>query len=247
MIPAMIIDDEPSAVKTLQLLLEKYVPEIGPLYITNDPAEGISLIREKRPELVFLDIQMPVMSGFDMLKKLPDISCSIIFTTAHDQYAIEAIRFSALDYLMKPIDADELKNAVQRFTQKRVADDSSRKLYQNFLDNISGSQQQFTLALPTTEGTFFFKPEEIFRVEGENNYSRFFFSNRRPMMTSRTLKEYEEILSGHRFLRVHKSHLVNKIHVRAISGDGMLIMADETRIEISRRRKEQVIAALKKV
>ena len=228
-------------------MLEKYIPEIERLQSTHDPEEGVRMIESQKPDLVFLDIQMPALSGFDVLKKLGDLTARIIFTTAHDQYAIEAIRFSALDYLMKPIDADELRRAVDRFLEKKAGEESNRELYQNFLRNISGSQQAFRLALPTTEGTFFFQPDEIVRVEGENNYSRFFFTNRKPMMTSRTLKEYEEILSGHHFIRVHKSHLVNKHHVRALSPDGSLQMSDSAQIEISRRRKEEVIAALKKV
>ena len=246
MIDVMIIDDEPAAVNTLSLMIERYIPEIRIIQTSNDPVAAITFLTELKPELVFLDIQMPVMTGFDLLKKLPSIDFSVIFTTAHDQYAIEAIRFSALDYLMKPIDADELKNAIGRFISIKEQTKTNQQLYQNFLNNISAKDEKdFKLAIPTTDGTFFYKPDEIIRIEGENNYSRFFFSNKKNLLTSRTLKEYEEILARFGFLRVHKSHLINKAFVKAYSADGLITMQDQSQVEISRRRKEEVISALK--
>jgi len=115
MLKALIIDDEPAAVKTLELMIKRYVPEIEDLKSTNDPAEGIHLLKTYQPQILFLDIQMPVMTGFDILKHFPNLPFNIIFTTAHDEYAIQAIRFSALDFLLKPIDADELQTAVEKY------------------------------------------------------------------------------------------------------------------------------------
>lgn len=246
MIKALIIDDEPSAVKTLTLLLSHYVPEITELKSTNDPHDGLRLLKSWQPDLLFLDIQMPIMTGFGLLKQLPEINFNIIFTTAHDQYAIEAIRFSALDYLMKPIDGEELQQAINRYTQKQASAINSKSLYNNLLHNIHATdRKEFKLALATTEGTFFYKPEEIIRLEGESNYTKFFFTGNKTLLTSKTLKEYEEILSNHSFIRIHKSHIVNKAYVVNYSGDGLLTMVDNSRVEISRRRREEVMEQLK--
>jgi two-component system, LytTR family, response regulator len=245
-IKALIIDDEASAVKTLSLMIHHYLPGVGELKSTNDPHEGLFLVKSFQPHLLFIDIQMPLMSGFELLKQLPQINFSIIFTTAHDEYAIEAIRFSALDYLLKPIDADELRNSFNRFVQKQNNDTSIQPLYNNFIYNLSvKDKKDFKLALPTLQGTFFYKPEEIIRLEGESNYTKFFFANKTSLLTTYTMKVYEEILIDHGFIRVHKSHLVNKAHVINYTIDGMLTMADNSKVEISRRRKEEVFSRLK--
>jgi two-component system LytT family response regulator len=246
MIKALIIDDEPSAVKTLTLLLAHYVPEITELKSTNDPHDGLRLLKSYQPDLLFLDIQMPLMTGFGLLKQLPEINFNIIFTTAHDQYAIEAIRFSALDYLMKPIDGDELQEAIKRYTGKLSLAVNNKPLYNNFLHNIHAADSKgFKLALPTTQGTFFYNPEEIIRLEGESNYTKFFFTGNKTLLTSKTLKEYEEILCNHGFIRIHKSHIVNKVHVVNYTGEGILTLADNSKVEISRRRREEVMEQLK--
>lgn len=240
------MDDEPSAVNTLQLMLEKYIPEITDLKSTTDPSKAVAMIRSFKPQLLFLDIQMPLLNGFELLKKLKDVDFTIIFTTAHDKYAIDAIRFSALDYLLKPIDADELRGAVDKFMAKAVVALHQQTLYQNLLHNINaGSKKDFKLALPTSEGTFFFLPEEIIRLEGEINYTWFYFSNRKPLLTSKTLKEFEEILGDHGFLRIHKSHLVNRTHVVNYTQNGTLTLTDRSQVDISRRRKEEIMEALK--
>jgi two-component system LytT family response regulator len=147
---------------------------------------------------------------------------------------------------MKPIDADELRNAADRFMVQSVIKLNEKSLYKNLLHNISaGSQKDFRLALPTNEGTYFFQPAEIIRLEGESNYTRFIFAGRKPLLTSKTLKEYEEILAIHGFIRTHKSHLVNKQHVINFTADGFLVMNDQSKVEISRRRKEEVMNHLK--
>lgn len=246
MIKAIIIDDEPAAVDTLQLMLERYVPEISQIKTTNDPVNAGQLIKSFMPQLVFLDIRMPVMNGFELLKKLKDIQFNIIFTTAHHKYAIEALRFSALDYLMKPIDADELRQAVDRFMAGTVVALSQQALYQNLLNNISAKDRKdFKLALPTSEGIYFFHPEEIIRMEGEINYTWFHFSNRKPLLISKTLKEYEDLLNDHGFLRIHKSHLINKMHVVNYTRNGTLTLSDRSQVDISRRRKEIILEALR--
>lgn len=246
MIKALIIDDEPAAVKTLTLLLSHYAPEITELKSANDPHDGLRLIKTYKPDLLFLDIQMPLMTGFGLLKQLPEINFNIIFTTAHDQYAIEAIRFSALDYLMKPIDGEELQQAISRYINKMAPAGINKSLYNNFLHNVHATDRKsFKLALPTTQGTFFYTTEEIIRLEGESNYTKFFFTGNKTLLTSKTLKEYEEILCNHGFIRVHKSHIVNKVHVINANSDGTLTLSDNSKVEISRRRREEVIGYLK--
>jgi len=246
MIKALIIDDESPAVETLQLMIERYVPEITDLKSTVEPAEGVHLIKTWSPQLLFLDIQMPVMNGFDVLKQFPQINFSIIFTTAYDHYAIQAIRFSALDYLLKPIDADELRGAMDRFMAKEADKKNEESLYNNLLHNITARRKEdFKLALATTAGTFFYQPEEIIRLEAESNYTRFFFTHQKPLLTSRTLREYEEILIDYGFIRTHKSHLINKKHVEKITPEGVIVMVDQSIVEISRRRKEEVMVLLK--
>jgi two-component system, LytTR family, response regulator len=245
-IKALIIDDEITAVKTLSLMIQHYLPQITSLKTTTDPYEGLLLIKNFEPHLLFIDIQMPLMNGFELLKKVPQLNFSIIFTTAHDEYAIDAIRFSALDYLLKPIDTDELQNAFGRFMDKQQANTGTQPLYNNFMYNLTvKDKKDFKLALPTLQGTFFYKPAEIIRLEGEGNYTKFFFTNKTSLLTSHTLKGYEEILQNHGFLRVHKSHLVNKAHVINYMPDGLLTLVDLSKVEVSRRRKEDVLEVLK--
>lgn len=246
MIKAFAVDDEPAAISTLKLMISRYVPEITSLQTTNSPQEALDIIATNEPDLVFMDIQMPGLSGFDILKQLSQIKFGIIFTTAYDQYAIQAIRFSALDYLMKPIDAEELKNAVQRFiTRKTEAEKTRNELYENLLHNIKTSQAEFKLAISSSDGMFFFHPNQIIRLEAESNYTRFYFTDKRPLVVAKTLGEYEELLAPHGFLRTHRTHLVNRNYVQSFLPEGTLLMKDNSKVEISRRRKEEVLESLK--
>lgn len=245
-IKALIIDDEATAIETLSLMCHHYIPEITALETTTNPAEGILLIRNFNPDILFIDIQMPRMSGFDLLRQVPDPEFGIVFTTAHDEYAIDAIRFSALDYLLKPIDAEELRNAFDRYMLKKRNLQTDKSLYKNFMHNLQvKNTADFKLALPTLQGTFFYKPEQIIRLEGEGNYTRFSFTDGHSLLVAYTLKNYEVMLTAQGFLRVHKSHLVNAAHVKSYK-DNALVMADQSTVEISRRRKEDVLEALKK-
>ena len=246
MIKAFAVDDEPAAISTLSLMIERYVPEITTLKTTNRPQDALEIIASYQPDLVFMDIQMPGLTGFDVLRQLDHIKFEIIFTTAFDQYAIEAIRFSALDYLLKPIDAEELKQAVQRFiTNKSEAEKSRADLYDNLLHNIKATQAEFKLAISSSDGVFFFNPNQIIRLEAESNYTRFFFTDKRPLIVAKTLGEYEELLSPHGFLRTHRTHLVNRKYVQSFQPEGYLLMKDNSKVEISRRRKEEVLETLR--
>lgn len=243
---ALIIDDESTAIQTLSLMIEHYIPEIKTLKTATDPYEGLLLLQSYAPQLLFIDIQMPLMNGFELLRKVPKINFSIIFTTAHDEYAIDAIRFSALDYLLKPIDADELQNAFKRFAERQNNNTPAEPLYNNFMYNLNvKDRKDFKLALPTLQGTFFYKPEDIIRLQGEGSYTKFCFADKSSLLTAYTIKAYEDILFNYGFIRVHKSHLVNKAHIVNYLADGMLTMTDSSKVEISRRRKEDVMELLK--
>jgi two-component system, LytTR family, response regulator len=247
MIKALIIDDEQAAINTLQLMLERYAPEITELHVTTNSIQGVELIKTHQPQLLFLDIQMPLLSGFDLLKKINPVNFNIIFTTAHDQYAIEAIRFSALDYLLKPIDADELRTAVDKFLEREGVLKNKELQYNNLLHNISSeSKKDFKLAINTTNGIHFFLTYQIVRLEAQSNYTKIFFLDNKSILASKTLKDYEEILTTHGFIRTHKSHLVNPLHIINYMSDGLLTMADQSKVEISRRRQHEVIEMLKK-
>lgn len=245
MIRALIIDDEPSAIETLTSMLERHVPEISELRSTRDPEEGVQLITSYQPQLLFLDVQMPGLNGFDVLKKVDRYDFEVIFTTAFNKYAVDAIRFSALDYLLKPIDADDLKAAVARFLEKKASEEERQKQIDNLRYNLNTQNEDFKLAIATLKGIFFYSIRKIIRLEGEGNYSRIYFENEKPLLASRTLKDFEEILAPHGFIRAHRSHLINKRFVQSVLFDGFIEMADQSKIEISRRRKDMVMQQLK--
>ncbi len=242
----MIVDDELSAGNILQLLIQKHIPGEKIIRYYSSPEEALANLDEFNPTLVLLDIEMPSMNGLDLLNKAVNCDFDVIFTTAYDKYAIKAIRFSALDYLLKPVDKSELQNAIYRhLVKKELIPQHQEKLIFNLINNLQQKDtQSFKLALSTMEGVFFFEPAQIIRCEGENNYTRFYFPDRRPLLVSKTMKEYEEILCDYNFIRVHKSHLVNKIFVRYFDKEGLLWLSDGSSIAVSRRKKEEVMREL---
>jgi two-component system LytT family response regulator len=214
--------------------------------VCNDSRKAADIIHHFQPGLVFLDIQMPHLNGFELLQKMPNKNFKIIFTTAYNEYAIQAIRFSAFDYLLKPIDIEELKGSVHRFLEGNNDYKEQFELLKNIMHNIQApSADGFRLALPTKEGVHFLVPEEIIRCESLGNYTRFFAISNRSYLISKTLGEYDALLSPHNFIRTHKSHLVNRKFISFIDHDGFVVLKDNTRVEVSRRRKEEVMAALR--
>ncbi len=246
MIKALIIDDEISAANVLQLMIERHVPDITDLRIATKTAEAYSLIKQFQPQLVFQDIVMPEKNGFEFLSEIKNINFEIIFTTAYNEYAIRAIRFSALDYLLKPINAEELQAAVSRFSEKRNQQLQSAALLQNLIKNLGHKNElDFKLAIPTVSGALFFSPSEIIRLEGERNYTLFYLTQNRKYLSAKTMKEYEDILVQHRFLRIHKSHLVNRQFIDSYKNEGSVLLKDHTSLPVSRQRKQEVAAVLK--
>ncbi len=247
MIKALIIDDELPAANVLQLMIERHVPEIKDLRVASRIGEAHALLQQFQPNLVFLDIMMPEKNGFEFLNEVKNINFEIIFTTAFNEFAIRAIRFSALDYLLKPVNADELRSAIDRFAEKQGQKKETDALLNNLLKNLGKKEDEdFKLAVPTTAGAVFFSPSDIVRLEGEGNYTRFFLSDGRKHISSKTMKEYEEILLQHYFLRIHKSHLVNKHFIDQYNNEGSVVLKDKTQLPVSRQRKQQVAAVLKK-
>lgn len=246
MLKVLLIDDEERATDALRLMIEKTIPEIKQVLVCNDSRQAAGLIHAYQPGLVFLDIQMPHLNGFELLEKLPNKNFKIIFTTAYNEYAIQAIRFSAFDYLLKPIDLEELQSSVHRFLESHENYQEQFDLLKNIMHNIQApSPEEFRLALPTKEGVHFLMPYEIIRCEAVGNYTKFFTEKNRTYLISRTLGEYDTLLTPHNFIRTHKSHLVNKKFISFIDHEGFAVLKDNSRVEVSRRRKEEVMTALK--
>ena len=246
MLKALLIDDEERATDSLRLIIEKMIPQINQVRVCNDSRQAAEIIHEFQPGLVFLDIQMPHLNGFQLLEKMPNKNFKLIFTTAYNEYAIQAIRFSAFDYLLKPIDVEELQASVNRFLETTQDFKTQYDLLKNIMHNIQvPSPDEFRLALPTREGVYYLQPADIIRCEGLGNYTKFFVVGGKNHLISKTLGEYDTLLSPHNFIRTHKSHLVNKNYISFIDREGFAVLKDNSKVEVSRRRKEEVMDALK--
>jgi len=250
---ALIIDDERHCVEALRLLLEKYCPEVEILGECNDGQCGMAAIRELQPDLVFLDIAMPRMSGFDMLNELDEINFEIVFTTAYDNYAIKAFKVSAIDYLLKPVDRHELADAVSQVKEKIFLKTHARQAIHNkqqmsmLLENLQSAQAAFpNLAIPTMEGLEIIRADQILYVLGEGNYAQIHLKNHEPILISKTIKYIEDRVEGHRFVRIHNSSLVNLNEiVRYVKGaGGQVIMSDGKALNVSRNRKDELLRHL---
>jgi two-component system, LytTR family, response regulator len=237
MIRAVIIDDEEEGRNTVNNILTQYCDSIHVVGQADGVSKGKELILSKQPDIVFLDIQMADGTGFDLLEQLPKVDFRVIFVTAYDQYALKAIKYSALDYILKPIDPQQLIDAVNKF---KVLE-SNFHIMAEQIKTLFGFKSGFEkIALPTSEGLRFVKVDNIIRCESDNNYTSFFLRTGERILVTKTLKEFEETLSDSNFVRVHQSHLINLNYVeRYIKGEGgSVIMSDGSEVEVSRRRKE---------
>jgi len=246
MIKAVIVDDEPFCCSSLVILLERYCPEVKVTGIYHSGDDALQAIPEHHPQIVFLDIEMHGMNGFEMLEKLPAIDFEIIFTTSYDQYAIKAIRLSALDYLLKPIDREELQKAVQKVIHRShyPLPQQLEILLQKIHQPISSAQK---IALPSMEGLQMIDVNSIISCASDSNYTIFFIRNKKKIVVSRTLKEIEEMLEEYPFLRVHNSYLINLNEIdKYIKGEGgYLVMSDGSNIDVSRSKKETLLNKLR--
>ena len=242
MIRALIIDDEQKA----RNILRHYLEEQGNHPIEIREAESVdaalSLLESYSPDIVFLDVEMPGKTGFDFLAEIKSPAFDIIFTTAFNQYAIQAIRFSALDYLLKPIDPEELQAAIQRHVENKATDQAQQELYQNLIQNLTKpDQSEYKIAIKSTEGAHFFMVRDIIRLEADSSYTHIFLTNGKKFTASKTLKYMEEMLEGHGFMRTHKTHLINTAYIRQVNADhSVATMSDGSQVEVARRKKDEI-------
>jgi two-component system LytT family response regulator len=242
---ALIVDDEAKSRNVLANLLSAYCPEIEIVGTADNGNDATKLIKTEEPDILFLDIEMKGETGFDLIQNLSHVNFDIIFTTAHDKYAIQAIRFSALDYLMKPILAEDLKTSVKRVFEKQNGKDRVHQL-DALVYNINYSNADKKLVLPTSEGYEFISISEVIRCESSNNYTCFYLKDKTKLLISKTLMEFERLLSPYYFLRVHQSHLINLRMIKKFQkGEGgILLMEDGTEIDVSRRKKAELMEKL---
>jgi two-component system, LytTR family, response regulator len=243
MVNAILIDDEKHCLETLRMLLNRYCKDVHIIEECSSPKKGLEAIAKHRPDLVFLDIEMPVMNGFDLLQQLPEIPFAVIFTTSYDQYAIKAIKFSALDYLLKPIDPEELITAVSKVSSRKQQPGAEQ--FNILLKQIQQRGAGFEkIAIPTIEGFELIRADQIIRCEADDNYTHVYLKNKSKIVSSRMLKEMEELLQEFRYFeRVHNSYLVNMNELsKYIRGEGgYLLMSDGSTVSISRSRRESLI------
>jgi two-component system LytT family response regulator len=245
MISAIIIDDETKGRLALREKLLTYCPQIKVLAEAGNAQEALLLIRHHKPQLIFLDIEMPQMNGFDMLNEVTEKTFHIIFTTAYDQYAIRAIKYAAFDYLLKPIDIEELKTAVSKVDERE--NKNTKEQVELLNQNMQHSKKQFyKLALPTLDGLMFYNINDIIHLEANSNYTNIYLVNKVKITASKTLKEFQELLPEDIFFRTHHSHLINlKFLKRYIKGDGGQIeLQNGTYVEVSRRKKEEFLKVI---
>jgi two-component system LytT family response regulator len=245
MIKAIIVDDEPNCCKTLLLLLNRYCPRVQIIGTYYNGIEALQAINTTSPDVVFLDVEMPKMNGFEMLEKLSSVNFHLIFTTSYDQYALKAFRFSAIDYLLKPVDREELQKAVKKLTGRSTIPiaDQLQILLQKV--NFPGSPIK-KIALPTMEGLQMVLIDSILYCESDDNYTTLFLKNNCKVIVCRTLKEVEEMLGEHSFIRAHRSFLVNINEIeKYIRGEGgYLLMTNGAMVDVSRSKKEVLLKRL---
>jgi len=243
---AIIIDDEENAITGLKLLIEHANIPLEIIGSATNVIDGLKLFKHKEPDIVFLDIEMPYGNGFDILDRLLPVRFEVIFITAFREYSLKAIRYSALDYLLKPVDITELKEAVTKAEQNLQSKDFNLRL-ENFLMNVKTPSLHFNkIALPGKAGVVFVPISDIIRCEASSNYTFFIIKNRGKIISSKSIKEYEAILPAAVFFRVHNSHLVNLNYVQGYQWGrgGCLEMEDGVMIEVASRRKDELIRRL---
>ncbi len=247
MIKAILIDDEQHNLDNLSALLKAYCPQVFVVGKASNAQQARDLISKEQPQLLFLDIHMPIENGFDLLRNLPARNFEVIFVTAYDQYAIQAMRFTAIDYLLKPVDIAELQSAVDRAIKQIGLKQGNQQLenLMQLLKNQANKDEQ-RIALSTAKETRFVRTDEIVRCESSNNYTSFHLSDGEELLVSRPIYEYEDLLSGYGFIRCHQSHLVNKRFVKSWKRDlgDFLLLVGGFEVPVSRGKKEEVRSLL---
>lgn len=239
-IRTVIVDDELNCIEVLEYLLNKHCPEVQIVSAFQSPVEAEVQIRILKPNLIFMDIEMPVMNGFALLEKLKDLNFDIIFTTAYDDFAIRAFKVSAVDYLLKPVDAGELKEAVNKVTRTRKRDDNTLDVLLNYLQAQNNHNK---IGIASDQGITFIDLDTLLYCKSDGPYTHFFMNNGKSILSSKSLGEYENQMNNKGFFRVHKSYLINMKHISKFVREdgGYVVMSDNTQIIVSRRRKEDLL------
>jgi two-component system LytT family response regulator len=238
---ALIVDDIPQARNTLKKDLETYCPQIEVIGEANGVVEAVKFLNKNKVDIVFLDIQMEDGSGFDVLDMIPEMNFHIIFITANDGHALRAFKYSAVDYLLKPVDPDDLVKAISKL-QRALPE---QHLRYELLKSNSKKELNEILALNSQDKIQLVKIEDIIRCQSEDNYTFFYMEGGKKIVVSKTLKEYDELLQEHKFIRVHHSHLVNARKILELQkNDDMLVLCDQSQVPVSSRKKQEVIKAL---
>jgi two-component system LytT family response regulator len=242
---AVIIDDEVTVRNAISSLLGDYFPEIRIIASAGTVEEGYESIVKHKPDLVFLDIELPDGTGFDLLRKFQQIPFKIIFVTGHQEYALDAIKVSALDYVLKPVDTDELRHAVEK-AGEIISQEEQKLKFQALNENLQSKKVLKRIILHTSDHLQLVSVSDIIRAEADSNYTSFSLSDGKHVLVSRTIKEFESLLSGSGMIRVHQSHLVNINYIdRFVKKDGgYLLLKDSTKIPVSPNLKKQVLQAL---
>ncbi len=244
---AIIVEDETHSRETLKNLLEKFCEGVEVIGLASSVKEALEVIPKRKPDVVFMDIELQSGTGFDILSQLPEINFEVIFTTAFDQYAIKAVKFSSLDYLLKPIDLEELQLAVEKVKKIKNKEAYSNQL-QTLLQNIQQPQLS-KICLATSDGFEFVNTQEILYCEAGGSYTTFKLANGKKLLVSKHLKEYENLLIDQYFMRVHNSYLINLKEVKKyVKADGgYIVMSNDDIVSISRMKKETFIEAMQKM
>lgn len=246
MLTAIIIDDETNSRNALRQKITKHCNNVMIIADCENGEEGIEKIETQKPDIIFLDIEMPRMNGFTMLQQIKNKNFEVIFITAYDHYAIKAIKFSALDYLLKPVEVEDLKAAIEKVTQKRKQVDGNKRvelLVQNFLEEKTAHQR---IAISSMEGLQFVTTNDIIYLEANSNYTSFYLADNRKITATKTLKDFEEILPASMFIRIHHSYLINKNGIeKYIKGEGgQVVMKNGVTLDVARRKKEEFMKAI---
>lgn len=248
MIKCILVDDERNAVEMMEWLLKTYCPQVEIAEMCNSAQQGIEAINRHSPDVVFLDIEMPKMNGFDMLEQFDKLHFDVVFCTAYDQFAIRAFKYSALNYLLKPVDPEDLKATVARMEEKKTL--PTREQFQLLLKSLQQPSRSTPtrIALTTGDGLIFVPTNDIIYCEAESNYTSVVLVGGKKILVSKVLKEIDEALSGPDFYRVHSSYLININHIKKfVRGDGgYIIMDNDATVSISRNRKQEFMELFSK-
>jgi two-component system LytT family response regulator len=235
----VIIDDEPNAVDFINSIISEYCPDLEVAGKAHNITEGKRVIDENKPDLVFLDVEMPNGTGFDLLTSYPDKDFDVVFITAFNHYAIKAIKFSAVDYVLKPINITEFIDAVNRVIQKRKTQPQNNDNFKVLMENLRSGQPS-RLAIPTADGMEYLNPKDIIRIEADRSYSWFYMTGNRKLLVSKHLKEFQDLLGDRYFFRSHNSFLINLKYVKKFvrKEGGYIEMLDGAQVPVSRSKKD---------